>query len=136
MRRARVEWVVARAGRRGGALEGSLQQAVAVGEQQPDGERHDTGRDADVDELPAANRVDQQFRKEEGRDRESDDPGHEVRADLTWLLSTWACIFGQGCKGITAGQPDDGCCTHGAFFLSSRKSELSSAPNQPSKYDA
>lgn len=38
------------------------------------------------------------------------------RADLTWLLSSWACIFGRGCQGIVPGRPDDGCCTHGAFF--------------------
>lgn len=38
------------------------------------------------------------------------------RCDLTWLLSTWRCLFGAGCPGIVAGRPDDGCCTHGAFF--------------------
>jgi hypothetical protein len=26
------------------------------------------------------------------------------------------CIFGQGCRGIYAGRPDDGCCTLGAHF--------------------
>jgi hypothetical protein len=44
------------------------------------------------------------------------DPAHVVRADLTWLLSAWTCIFGAGCHGIVAGRGDDGCCTHGAFF--------------------
>ncbi|WP_412541402.1 hypothetical protein R8Z50_01990 [Longispora sp. K20-0274] len=47
------------------------------------------------------------------------DPGdaeHMVRADLTWLLSRWACIFGRGCHGITPGGSPDGCCSHGAFF--------------------
>ncbi|MCI0689596.1 MAG: hypothetical protein L0Y54_20535 [Sporichthyaceae bacterium] len=47
------------------------------------------------------------------------DPANEdqvVRADLTWLTSRWTCIFGQGCHGIVAGRPDDGCCTHGAHF--------------------
>ncbi len=44
------------------------------------------------------------------------DRGHVVRADLTWLCSRWACIFGRGCHGIVAGRPDEGCCTHGAFF--------------------
>jgi len=43
------------------------------------------------------------------------DPDHEVRADLSFLLSRWTCIFGRGCKGI-AGDPDVGCCSHGAFF--------------------
>jgi len=44
------------------------------------------------------------------------DPGHEVRADVTWLLSSWACVFGSACRGVVAGRPDDGCCSHGAFF--------------------
>ena len=26
------------------------------------------------------------------------------------------CIFGQGCRGIYADRPDDGCCTLGAHF--------------------
>ncbi|SFK34787.1 hypothetical protein [Geodermatophilus ruber] len=44
------------------------------------------------------------------------DPRHIVRADLTWLASAWTCIFGRGCAGVVAGRPDDGCCSHGAFF--------------------
>ena len=31
------------------------------------------------------------------------DPDHLIRADLTWLLSRWTCIFGRGCHGIIAG---------------------------------
>jgi hypothetical protein len=38
------------------------------------------------------------------------------RCDLTWLTSFWSCIFGQGCAGIYADRPDDGCCTLGAHF--------------------
>jgi hypothetical protein len=38
------------------------------------------------------------------------------RCDLTWLTSRWACIFGEGCQGIYADRPDDGCCTLGAHF--------------------
>jgi hypothetical protein len=45
-----------------------------------------------------------------------DDPDHLVRADLTWLLSRWTCLFGHGCRGIVADRQADGCCTHGAFF--------------------
>jgi hypothetical protein len=41
---------------------------------------------------------------------------HVVRADLTWLLSRWSCIFGAGCHGIVEGRADTGCCSHGAFF--------------------
>ena len=44
------------------------------------------------------------------------DPEHLIRADLTWLCSSWTCIFGRGCRGIVPGRPDDGCCSHGAFF--------------------
>ncbi len=44
------------------------------------------------------------------------DPDREYRCDLTWLLSSWTCIFGSGCQGVVAGRPDDGCCSHGAFF--------------------
>ena len=38
------------------------------------------------------------------------------RCDLTWLLSSWTCIFGSGCKGIVKNRADDGCCSHGAFY--------------------
>ena len=38
------------------------------------------------------------------------------RADLTWLTSNWTCIYGNGCQGIYADRPDDGCCTLGAHF--------------------
>jgi len=44
------------------------------------------------------------------------DPDHLIRADLTWLTSAWTCIFGRGCAGVVEGRPDDGCCSHGAFF--------------------
>jgi hypothetical protein len=44
------------------------------------------------------------------------DDQHLVRADLTWLLSRWTCVFGSACHGIVAGRPQDGCCSHGAFF--------------------
>ncbi|HEV7826403.1 MAG TPA: hypothetical protein VGP02_16015 [Mycobacteriales bacterium] len=44
------------------------------------------------------------------------DAEHEVRADLTWLLSSWTCIFGRGCHGVIEGRASDGCCSHGAFF--------------------
>ncbi|MEH6820729.1 MAG: hypothetical protein V7706_12365 [Dietzia psychralcaliphila] len=42
---------------------------------------------------------------------------HLVSADMTWLLSSWTCVFGTpACHGIEADQPDSGCCTHGAFL--------------------
>jgi hypothetical protein len=45
-----------------------------------------------------------------------DDADQVFRCDLTWLTSRWMCIFGQGCAGIYADRPDDGCCTLGAHF--------------------
>lgn len=45
-----------------------------------------------------------------------DDADQVYRCDLTWLTSRWSCIFGQGCPGIYADRPDDGCCTLGAHF--------------------
>ena len=42
--------------------------------------------------------------------------GQRFRVDLTWLTSSWTCIYGNGCKGIYADRPDDGCCTLGAHF--------------------
>ena len=48
--------------------------------------------------------------------RDPDDEGQVFRCDLTWLTSSWTCIFGNGCKGIYANRPYDGCCTLGAHF--------------------
>jgi hypothetical protein len=47
------------------------------------------------------------------------DPADEerlFRCDLTWLTSSWTCIFGNGCHGILKSRPDDGCCSLGAHF--------------------
>jgi len=44
------------------------------------------------------------------------DASQLFKCDLTWLTSNWMCIFGQGCQGIDAARPDDGCCTLGAHF--------------------
>ncbi len=44
------------------------------------------------------------------------DDSEVLRCDLTWLTSSWTCIFGQGCRGIYADAPDVGCCTLGAHF--------------------
>jgi hypothetical protein len=45
-----------------------------------------------------------------------EDDEQVFRCDLTWLTSSWTCIFGRGCQGIYAERPDDGCCTLGAHF--------------------
>jgi hypothetical protein len=47
------------------------------------------------------------------------DPADEsqvFRCDLTWLTSSWTCIFGNGCQGIYRTSPDAGCCALGAHF--------------------
>ncbi len=39
--------------------------------------------------------------------------------DITFLLSSWKCIFGQGCKGVLdqdATEMMQGCCSYGAHF--------------------
>ena len=45
-----------------------------------------------------------------------DDADQIFRCDLTWLTSRWKCIFGEGCRGLYADRPHDGCCTLGAHF--------------------
>jgi len=44
------------------------------------------------------------------------DADQVFRCDLTWLTSSWTCIFGSGCAGIYKHSPDVGCCTLGAHF--------------------
>lgn len=46
-----------------------------------------------------------------------DDKTELFRCDLTWLTSRWTCIWGRGCKGIDAQNPDVGCCHFGAHFV-------------------
>ncbi len=43
-------------------------------------------------------------------------PTRAFRCDLSWLTSSWTCIYGSGCAGIYTERPDDGCCTLGAHF--------------------
>jgi hypothetical protein len=50
-----------------------------------------------------------------------DDPDEERTwlFDVTFLVSAWTCIFGQGCQGVlTAPAPElvQGCCSYGAHF--------------------
>ncbi|MDO5712084.1 MAG: hypothetical protein Q4P32_10150 [Micrococcales bacterium] len=50
---------------------------------------------------------------------EFDDPAdatQRFRCDLTWLTSSYECIFGRGCPGLRTERPDDGCCGLGAHF--------------------
>jgi hypothetical protein len=51
-----------------------------------------------------------------------DDPDEEGRRwqiDVTFLLSSWTCIYGCGCQGVlTERAPElaEGCCSYGAHF--------------------
>ena len=39
--------------------------------------------------------------------------------DVTFLSSSWMCIFGQGCLGVLTGPAPElhqGCCSYGAHF--------------------
>ena len=38
------------------------------------------------------------------------------KCDLTWLTSYWSCIYGDGCAGVDADKPNDGCCSDGAYY--------------------
>jgi len=66
--------------------------------------------------MPALREVDPDFPREWVEFVDPADPLGLVRADLTWLLSSWTCVYGRGCEGVVEGRADDGCCTHGAFF--------------------
>jgi hypothetical protein len=44
------------------------------------------------------------------------DDSEIFKCDLTWLTSNWSCIYGSGCKGVFADQPNAGCCTEGAMY--------------------
>lgn len=40
--------------------------------------------------------------------------------DVTFLLSSWECIFGSGCQGVLTGPAEEmvqGCCSYGAHFI-------------------
>jgi hypothetical protein len=45
-----------------------------------------------------------------------EDDTNLYKCDLTWLTSRWTCIWGRGCKGIDANNPDVGCCNLGAHI--------------------
>lgn len=69
-----------------------------------------------LDPQAAKQETEQDFPREWIEFADPDDEGTLIRADLTWLLSNWTCVFGNGCPGIDPEQPEDGCCLHGAFY--------------------
>ncbi|MBJ7261981.1 MAG: hypothetical protein JHD17_08745 [Acidimicrobiia bacterium] len=58
-----------------------------------------------------------------------DDPKEEGRSwkvDVTFLLSSWTCIFGSGCQGVLddlAPELVQGCCSYGAHFTDRKDRE-------------
>jgi len=54
------------------------------------------------------------------------DPKDDLRSwqvDVTFLLSSWTCIFGRGCQGVLTGPASElvqGCCSYGAHFSSKK----------------
>ena len=56
-------------------------------------------------------------------DNPADPFGERFRCDLTWLTSNWTCIYGNGCKGIYADRPNDGCCSEGALYSDKKDEE-------------
>ena len=68
------------------------------------------------------------------------DPEHLIRADLTWLLFALDVHLRPRLPRHRRGRPDDGCCTHGAFFsdtadekrVNRASKELTPADWQPS----
>ena len=48
-----------------------------------------------------------------------DDDGDTWMFDLTFLTSSWSCIFGRGCPGVLTGpspELEQGCCSYGAHL--------------------
>ena len=75
------------------------------------------GDGGSVGKIDPAPEVDLDFPREWIEFADPANSEHVIAADLTWLLSRWTCVFGTpACQGIIEGRPDDGCCSHGAFF--------------------
>lgn len=69
-----------------------------------------------TESVPDVPRLWVEFPDPDEWDPETEHPHTIIRADLTWLTSSWTCIFGQGCQGIDAAHPEVGCCRLGAHF--------------------
>jgi hypothetical protein len=48
-----------------------------------------------------------------------DDPDHQFRVNVSFMLSNYECIFGRGCPGMASTEitTDVGCCSRGATFI-------------------
>ncbi|HWB72228.1 MAG TPA: hypothetical protein VG452_08415 [Egibacteraceae bacterium] len=45
------------------------------------------------------------------------DPHQRYVFDVSFLLSSYACVYGRGCPGIDGGSADLGCCRFGAHYV-------------------
>ncbi|MEY4372481.1 MAG: hypothetical protein RL219_1250 [Actinomycetota bacterium] len=57
--------------------------------------------------------------------------------DATFLLSSWTCIFGRGCKGVLdadATEMEQGCCSYGAHFAD--KGDIATVRRSAARLDA
>ncbi|HET6215080.1 MAG TPA: hypothetical protein VFE14_19605 [Micromonosporaceae bacterium] len=70
----------------------------------------------DAPDDPRSREVNLDFPREWIEFTDPADADQVIRADLTWLLSRWTCVFGGACHGIIRGRANEGCCSHGAFF--------------------
>ena len=66
--------------------------------------------------MPRLREVDPDFARDWLEFPDPADSRKAVRADLTWLMSSWTCVYGAGCQGVIEGRADDGCCSHGAYY--------------------
>ena len=65
-----------------------------------------------------------------------DDPDEERTwlFDVTFLVSAWTCIFGQGCQGVLTGPAPElvqGCCSYGAHFTGKKDARNGGAGRRP-----
>ena len=57
---------------------------------------------------------------------EDDEEDRTWSFDVTFLLSSWTCIFGRGCQGVLTGPAPElvqGCCSYGAHFTDTEDAE-------------
>jgi hypothetical protein len=66
--------------------------------------------------MPLLREVDPDFPRDWIEFVDPADDTEVIRADLTWLLSSWTCVYGSGCQGVEEGRAADGCCSHGAYY--------------------
>ncbi|MCU1599413.1 MAG: uncharacterized protein JWO22_122 [Frankiales bacterium] len=66
--------------------------------------------------IPRYREVDPDFARDWIEFADPADPLKAVRADLTWLLSSWTCVYGTACHGVVEDRATDGCCSHGAYY--------------------